>query len=64
MEPLPAVLARIRSRVRVDEQVRGQCGGALEAFAADFTAEAPLLQNKLSFNVEDLKLLELNTQIQ
>lgn len=43
MEPLPTILARIRPRVRVDEQVRGQCGGALETFPADFTAEAPLL---------------------
>ena len=43
MEPLPAVLARVGPRVRVDEQVRGQRGGALEAFAADFAAEAPLL---------------------
>lgn len=43
VEPLPAVLARVGPRVRVDEQVRGQRGGALEAFAADFTAEAPLL---------------------
>ena len=43
VEPLPAVLARVGPRVRVDEQVRGQRGGALEAFAADFAAEAPLL---------------------
>lgn len=43
VEPLPAVLARIRPRVRMDEQVRGKRGGALEAFAADFAAEAPLL---------------------
>lgn len=43
VEPLSAVMTRIRPRVRVDEQVRGQCGGTLEALAADFTAEAPLL---------------------
>jgi len=43
VEPFPAVLARVWARVRVDEQVRGQRGGALEAFAADFTAEAPFL---------------------
>ena len=55
MEPLPAVLARVRPRVRVDEQVRGQCGGTLEAFAADFTAEASLLtENKKIFQILSL----------
>ena len=44
MEALPAVLARVRARVRVDEQVRGQRGRALEAFPADLTVEAPLLR--------------------
>ena len=43
MEALPAVLARVRARVRVDEQMRGQRGRALEAFPADLTVEAPLL---------------------
>lgn len=43
VEPLPAVLARIGPSVGVDEQVGGEGGGALEAFPADFTAEAPLL---------------------
>ena len=43
VEALAAELAGVGPRVRVDEQVRGQRGGALEAFAADFTAEAPLL---------------------
>lgn len=51
MESLPAVLARIRPRVRVDEQVRGERGGALEAFAADFTAEASLLDKKYAESV-------------
>ena len=43
VEPLPAVLARIRPSVRMDEQVGRECGGALEAFPADFAAEAPVL---------------------
>lgn len=43
VEPLPAVLARIRPRVGMDEQMRGERGGALEALTADFAAEAPLL---------------------
>lgn len=46
VKPLSAILARIRPRVRVDEQMSGQCGGALETFAADFTAKTPLLKKK------------------
>lgn len=44
VEPLPAVLARIGPRVRVDEQVRGQRGRPLKAFAADFAVEASFLE--------------------
>lgn len=45
VEPLAAVLARIRPRVGVDEQVSGERGGALEALAADLATEAPLLRS-------------------
>jgi len=34
VEPLAAVVAGIRPRVAVDEQVGGQCAGALEALSA------------------------------
>ena len=34
VKPLAAVLTWIRSRVRVDKQMRGQSRGSLEAFAA------------------------------
>lgn len=44
VEPLPAVLAGIRPRVGMDEQVRGERGGPLEALAADFATEASLLR--------------------
>lgn len=40
VEPLAAVLAGVRPRVRVDEQVRGESGGALEGFAAHLALEA------------------------
>lgn len=43
MEPLAAVLAGVRPRVRVDEQVRGQRGGALEGFATHLALEALFL---------------------
>lgn len=36
MESLAAILAGIRSRVAVDEQMRGEGRGALERFAALF----------------------------
>ena len=37
VEPLPAVLARVRPRVRVDQEVRGEGGAALETLAALIT---------------------------
>lgn len=40
MEPLAAVLAGVRPRVRVDEQVCGESGGALECFAAHLALKA------------------------
>jgi len=43
VEALAAVLARVGPRVRVDEQVRGQRGRALEALAADLAVEASFL---------------------
>lgn len=43
VESLAAVLARVRPRVRVDQKVCGQGGGAFEAFPTDFAVEAPLL---------------------
>lgn len=43
VESLAAVLAGVRPRVRVDQQVCGQSGRPLEAFPTDFTAENPLL---------------------
>lgn len=33
VEPLPAVLARVRSGVGVDEQVGGESAGSLEGFS-------------------------------
>ena len=45
MESLTAVLTGVGARVRVDEQVRGQRGRSLEAFATDFAVEAPLLRS-------------------
>lgn len=44
VEPLPAELARVGPCVGVDEQVRGQSGRPLEAFAADLAVEAPFLK--------------------
>lgn len=43
VESLAAVLAGIRPRVRMDQQVRGQSGRPLKTFSADLTAENPLL---------------------
>lgn len=43
VETLPAELAGVGPRVRVDEQVRGQGGRALEGFAAHPALEAALL---------------------
>lgn len=40
VEPLAAVLAGVRPSVRVDEQVCGECGGALECFATHLALEA------------------------
>jgi len=42
VEPFAAELARVRARVGVDEQVRRQRRGALEALAALATFEAAL----------------------
>lgn len=36
VEPLTAKLTRVRSRVRMDQQVRGQRGRSFERFAALF----------------------------
>lgn len=43
MEPFATVLAGIGPRVRMDEQVSGESGGALEHFSTHSTAERPLL---------------------
>ena len=42
VEPLAAVLARVRPRVRVDEEVRGQRRAPLERLAALLARERPL----------------------
>lgn len=42
VEPLAAVLARVRPCVRVDQQVCGECGGSLEGLAALLALEGPL----------------------
>lgn len=50
VEPLAAVLAGVRPRVRVDEEVRGQSGGALERFAAHLALKAFfLIKDKHTF---------------
>lgn len=43
VEPLAAELAWVGPGVGVDEQVRGQRGRPLEAFATDLAVEAPFL---------------------
>ena len=43
VETFPAVLARVGTGVRVDQQMCRQRGGALEALAALFTGEAAFL---------------------
>ena len=43
VEPLAAVLARVRPRVRVDEEVRRQRGAPLEGLAALLARERPLV---------------------
>lgn len=43
VEPLAAVLTWVGPRVRVDEQVGGQGGRALECLSAHFTLKTPLL---------------------
>jgi hypothetical protein len=42
VEPLAAVLARVRPRVRVDEEVRGQRRTPLETFATLITLKSKL----------------------
>ena len=44
VEPLSAVLARVRPRVRVDEEVRGERGAPLERLAALLARERPLVR--------------------
>lgn len=44
VEPLAAVLAGVRPRVGVDEQVCGESGGAFEGFATHFTLKAFFLR--------------------
>lgn len=44
VEPFAAVLTRVRPRVRVDEQVRGESGGALECFATHLAFKAFFLR--------------------
>lgn len=39
MESLAAILAGIRSGIAVDEQMRGECRGALERLAALFALQ-------------------------
>ena len=43
MEPLAAVLARVRPRVRVNEEVRGQRRAPLEGLAALLAREGPFV---------------------
>lgn len=45
MEPLATVLAGVGPGVRVDEQVGGQGGGALEYLPTHLTAIATLLEH-------------------
>lgn len=54
VEPLAAVLAGVRPRVRVDEQVRGQSGGALEGFPAHLALKAFFLVKEESKSVTQL----------
>ena len=64
METLAAVHAGVRSRIGMDEQVRGQCRRALEAFAARFTLEAALLRVRRSMLRERERMAEaLRTQV-
>ena len=58
METLAAVHARVRSRVGMDEQVRGQCRRALEAFAAGFTLKAAFLRVRRSVLRERERMAE------
>ena len=44
VEPLSAVLARVRPRVRVDQEVGGQRGAPLERLAALLARERPLVR--------------------
>ena len=44
MEPLSAVVARVRPRVRVDEQVRRERRRTLEGLAALLARERPLVR--------------------
>ena len=46
VESLAAELAGVGPRVRVDQEVRGQSGRALEALPTDLTAETALLRSK------------------
>lgn len=43
VKPLPAELAGVRPRIRVDEQVSGQRRGAFESLPAHLTLEASFL---------------------
>lgn len=46
VEPLPAEGTRVRSRVRVNEQVCGQSRRPLEHLPTNLTAKTPLLKHK------------------
>lgn len=67
MEPLAAVLAGVRPRVRVDEQVRGKSGGAFECLATHFALEALFLfkdkctRHVTQQNEQDVRQVELQT---
>lgn len=49
MEALAAVLAGVGSRVRVDEQMSGEGGGALEHLPTHLTAKTTLLKGTNTF---------------
>ena len=67
VEPLSAVLARVRPRVRVDEEVRGERGAPLERLAALLARERPLVRvhrparKEISFGKKVISLPDPNS---
>lgn len=58
VEPLATELAGVGPGVRVDEEVRGQSGGALERLAAHLALKAFFLKHGRTFEV--VSILALN----